>query len=107
MERTAMKNSNWQMDPMTLRKICNQRCSVLRNVLPEVAADGTNTRKLTAYCKKSVSNGGAPDTALLSELITAAQKKPAVISAIPAYKLCPELFAFRSKAMGSHNCSTR
>ena len=86
MDFTAMKKSNWQMDPATLRKICSQGCCVLSRPGPSLASAGRKTRKLMPYCRKSSSSGETFDAALLSALITAAQKKAAVIKTIPAVR---------------------
>lgn len=84
---TATKNNNWQTDPASDRNNCSQKCCVLRFAGPDATAAGTKTTKLIAYCRNSITNGGAPEAALLKALITAEQRKAVVISAIPSESL--------------------
>src|SRR5437868_3436433 len=46
---TAMKKSNWQIDPARLRKICNPRWEVFRRAGPCLSSAGAKTRKLMPY----------------------------------------------------------
>lgn len=90
MDFTEIKNKSWHTEPAVLRKKCSQKCSVFKTSGPTFVADGRKTRKLMAYCKKRVNSGGTLEAALLNALITAAQKKAAVIRKTPRYRLRQE-----------------
>lgn len=55
--------------------------------IPSYMIAGTKTRKLIACCSNRIINVGAPEAAFLKALITAAQRKAIVISAIPSESL--------------------